>query len=226
MMDAVNPVAPAAAQAPATATPKATSKDYDTFLRMLTTQMKNQDPTAPMDATQFVSQIATFTQVEQLTQMNSRVEALGSLFAGSLARLDLGYVGMEVEAKVDAFKYDGRPVDFRYVTGGAETLEITVVDTAGNTVRTVNGDPDAGEHEFVWDGNDDGGFAVPEGQYRLVVLAKDAEGQPVQAVTSMRGLVEEVITEGGASILVYSNGTAVDSSMVVGARKAPLPAAA
>lgn len=223
MTDAVGPVAHAPAFAPAqtqVAGGQPTGKDYDMFLRLLTTQMKNQDPTAPMDATQFVSQIATFTQVEQLTQMNSRVEVLGSLFAGSLARLDLGYVGMEVEAKVSAFKFDGNPVDFRYVTNGADTVEISVVDALGNTVRTVEGDASAGEQAFSWDGLDDGGAVAPQGQYRLVVSAKDADGNALESVTSMRGIIEEVITEAGASILVYSNGTAVDSSMIVGAKKA------
>lgn len=226
MTDAISPVAPTAAQVQQTASASASSKDYNMFLRLLTTQMKNQDPTAPVDATEFVSQIATFTQVEQLTQINSGVSELSKLFTGSLARLDLGYVGMEVEAKVDVFKFDGNPVDFRYVTNGAETVEISVVDVTGNKIRTVDGDATSGEQKFVWDGLNDDGSIAPQGQYRLEVVAKDAAGKQLDAVTSMRGLVEEVVTEAGVSILVYTNGTAVDSSMVVGARKPMVTASA
>lgn len=207
----------------ATQASSANSRDSEMFLKLLTTQLRNQDPTNPADATEYVAQIATFTQVEQLVQMNSGMSALQALLSSALGRLDLSYVGREVEAKVSEFRFDGDSVSFTYASAGAAEVEIVVLDRTGTAVFSMEGDPEAGEHSFEWDGRGDDGTVLPAGSYRIEARAKDASGRFADAVVSIRGVVDEVITENGASLLVLGNGTTVDSSMVVAARN---PAAA
>jgi len=217
--------APTQEQARAAQASAANSKDSEMFLKLLTAQLKNQDPTNPADATEYVAQIATFTQVEQLVQMNAGIGGLKAMLSAALGRLDMSYVGREVEAKVGEFLFDGSDVPFTYVSAGATEVEISVVDQAGETVFTAEGDPASGEHSFVWDGRTDGGSAAPAGPYRIVVKARNAEGADVDSVVSIKGVVDEVITENGASLLVLKNGTAFDSSAVVGVRNALADAA-
>lgn len=195
------------------------------FLKLLTAQLRNQDPTNPADATEYISQIATFTQVEQLVQMNSGMAGLQALVSAALVRLDLSYVGREVEAKVSEFRFDGQAVPFAYVSSGASEVEIVVLGQDGEPVFTAEGDPASGEHSFEWDGRGDGGSVLPAGTYRIEVRAKDSQGESVDSVVSIKGVVDEVITENGASLLVLRNGTMIDSSMVVGVRNPLAPAA-
>jgi len=225
MTEAVTGVAGITEQArvQASSTASGMSEDYEMFLRILVTQMQNQDPLSPMDATEYVSQLATFSQVEQLTNANAKLDEMSSVLVGGMARLDLGYIGMDVEAKVSEFKADGKPIDFRYVTDGADSVEIVITDREGNVVRTVTGESGAGEQRFTWDSKDDSGSLVDEGSYRIEIKALDKDGKQVSSVISMTGLVSEVITENGLSVLVFENGTTVDSANVVAIKK-PLAA--
>lgn len=217
MTDTIAPLSSISNQATdvASATKNAHSKDYDMFLKMLVAQMKNQDPLSPMDPTEYVSQIATFTQVEQLTSMNTKMDGLYNSVGATLARMDMGYIGKEVESKLDVFSFKGGETEFRYVTAGSENVEIQILNVAGDVIRTENGVAGDGEHIFKWDGRDDSGAVVSEASYKIQLKAMDADGNDVPSLVSMRGIIDEVITENGVSILVYENGTSVDSSSVV-----------
>lgn len=197
----------------------AVSQDKDMFLKLMIAQIRNQDPLQPMDPTEYVSQLATFSQLEQQTETNKQLASIGGIVAAVMSRADLSYIGMDVEAKLDVFTFDGKQIDFRYVTAGADKVEIAIIDDKGQVVRTVEGENASGEQEFSWDGRGDDGQQVADGNYRISINAFDADGVPVQSVVSMRGIVKEVITENGVSVLVYENGTAVDSNTVVAARK-------
>jgi flagellar hook assembly protein FlgD len=130
---------------------------------------------------------------------------------------------MDVESKLDIFAYKGNSTDFRYVTSGSDKVEIVISNDKGETIRTVEGSAESGEQEFTWDGRDDNGELVANGNYKIAIKAVDANGSAVQSVVSMRGIIKEVITENGVSVLVYENGTAVDSDMVVATRKPLIP---
>lgn len=197
----------------------AVDKDKDMFLKLMIAQIRNQDPLQPMDPTQYVSQLATFSQLEQQTQGNKILGSINGLMSSAMSRADLSYIGMDVESKLDVFSFKGNPTDFRYVSVGADKVEIVITDDQGQVVRTVEGKKESGEQEFTWDGRGDDGQIVAAGNYKIKLNAVDGDNRPVQSVVSMRGVVKEVITENGVSVLVYENGTAVDSNMVVAARK-------
>jgi len=197
----------------------AIDKDKDMFLKLMIAQIRNQDPLQPMDPTQYVSQLATFSQLEQQTETNKQLASMSGVMSAVMSRADLSYIGMDVEAKLDVFAFKGNPTDFRYVTVASDKVEIVISNDKGEVVRTVEGSAENGEQEFTWDGRGDDGQLVANGNYKIKIKAVDGDGKDVQSVVSMRGVVKEVITENGVSVLVYENGTAVDSDMVVAARK-------
>jgi len=219
-MDAISQVPSITNQGSSTVTDNmADNKDKDMFLKLMIAQIRNQDPLQPMDPTEYVSQLATFSQLEQQTETNKQLSSMSGIMSSVMSRADLSYIGMDVEAKLDVFAFKGAPTDFRYVTVGADKVEIVVIDENGDAVRTVEGSNTSGEQEFTWDGRGDDGQIVANGNYKININAVDGDGAPVQSVVSMRGVVKEVITENGVSVLVYENGTAVDSNRVVAARR-------
>lgn len=217
-IDAISQISSITSQGAATSTSKV-DDDKNMFLKLMIAQIKNQDPLQPMDPTQYVSQLATFSQLEQQTETNKQLATVSSAVSAVMSRADLSYIGMDVESKLDIFAYKGNPTDFRYVTSGSDKVEIVITNEKGETVRTVEGSAESGEQEFTWDGRDDNGQLAANGNYKIAIKAVDGEGNAVQSVVSMRGIIKEVITENGVSVLVYENGTAVDSDMVVAARK-------
>ena len=103
--------------APASAAPAASSSvtpDYNAFLKLLIAQMKNQDPTKPIDATQYISQIASFSNVEQAMQTNAKLDALMTSFA--LAQAD-GVIGRTITSSDGSIS--GEVASVRIVSGGA-----------------------------------------------------------------------------------------------------------
>lgn len=222
--DAITQISSITSQGTAASTNTQVDDDKNMFLKLMIAQLKNQDPLEPVDPTQYVSQLATFSQLEQQTETNKQLATVSSSISAVMSRADLSYIGMDVEAKLDIFAYKGNPTDFRYVTSGSDKVEIVITNEKGETVRTVEGSVESGEQEFTWDGRGDNGQLVDNGNYKIAIKAVDADGNAVQSVVSMRGVIKEVITENGVSVLVYENGTAVDSDMVVAARKPLVPA--
>lgn len=221
--DPISQISSITSQGTAATTSTKVDDDKNMFLKLMIAQIKNQDPLQPMDPTQYVSQLATFSQLEQQTETNKQLATVSSAVSAVMSRADLSYIGMDVESKLDIFAYKGNSTDFRYVTSGSDKVEIVISNDKGEAIRTVEGSAESGEQEFTWDGRDDNGELVANGNYKIAIKAVDSSGSAVQSVVSMRGIIKEVITENGVSVLVYENGTAVDSDMVVAARKPLIP---
>uniref|UniRef100_UPI00356B0202 flagellar hook capping FlgD N-terminal domain-containing protein n=1 Tax=Actibacterium sp. TaxID=1872125 RepID=UPI00356B0202 len=159
---------PAATPTPAAApTQGVISTDFDTFLTMLTTQMKNQDPLNPMDSGDLAMQLATFSGVEQQVLTNDLLSSLGAQM-GTTAMADLaGWVGMEARVLAPA-QYEGQPVT---VLPKPDTLadkaELVVFDKTGAEVQritiAVSDDP------YQWSGYGPTGVPLPDGQYSFAV---------------------------------------------------------
>lgn len=170
------------------------SETYDSFLSLLTTQLKYQDPTSPMETNEFTNQLIGFSQVEQGIQTNERLDTLIGLqgsnqisFASSLSGK---YVELEGNAGTLA-QDDTLTFGYRLPTQAAETT-INIMNEAGVIVYSTSGKTDAGSHSLDWDGTrSDGGEAVP-GTYRIQVVATDAAEQPIQVTTSTEQLVTGV----------------------------------
>lgn len=224
-------IAPASAAtqtqpAPTAATPAKNAligSDFQTFLKMLTTQMKNQDPLNPIDSSDFAVQLATFSGVEQQVRGNQLLESLGAqLGAMGMAQLS-GWVGMEARA-VAPVAFEGTPI---LLSPEPEPL----ADRAVLVARNARGD-EVSRTDLVlpassveWAGVDSGGKALPEGPYAFEVESYKKESlisvTPVQTYSR----VTEARVEKGQTVLVLSGGAEVLATDITGLRAAAGPAA-
>ncbi|MEM7508257.1 MAG: flagellar hook capping FlgD N-terminal domain-containing protein [Pseudomonadota bacterium] len=214
-MDATNPTSAAGGITPALTAPRAgntseaattLAQDFDTFLTLLTAQLRNQDPLEPVDSTQFVDQLATFSGVEQQVQTNQQLGSiLESLGAGANSLAD--WVGHKVEAAA-AIRFDGAPVELTTKPlAEARQAALIVTDGTGKIVDTQLVDPAA--NRITWDGLDRDGDPLEPGLYNFEVQRSDGpESLPSDTpkgfaqVTEARLVNGEIrlILDGGAEI--------------------------
>lgn len=166
--------------------------NFDTFLKLLTTQLKQQDPLQPMDATAFTSQLVQFASVEQAIQTNSKLEALTKLTRTSGTAAALGLLGQEVTATTDqvglAAEGDAT-IHYRLPRPAAE-VQLSVLDSRGQVVRTATGTTAVGDHALTWDGLGSTGERLPAGPYTVKIVAKDADGAALTVEQFLSGRVQ------------------------------------
>jgi len=172
--------------------------DFDSFLQLLTTQLKNQDPLSPLDANQFTEQLVQFSAVEQAIKTNDALGQLLSVIRSDQIARSVDYIGAEVEAAGQTVQLgDGAPARVHYrLDQAAAHVQIEIYDGAGRLVATRLGDGGAGAHSVDWDGRGQSGAPLPAGLYRFDVTAADAAGQAVPVATTIRGLVDGVEIDG------------------------------
>lgn len=177
------------------------------FLKLLVTQVTNQDPTKPMDPTQSVAQLAQFSQVAATQQLQQSFDTLASNLTGDQFVRASSMVGHEVLVPSKAGKLQDGVLDGAVnVPSSGTYVNVQVKDPAGNVVRTIPlGQPDAGLTNFSWDGKSDDGKQLPDGTYQI-----SATSGGNAADTFYRGKVEGVGASG-------TNGTYVQVSGYGGA---------
>lgn len=224
-LDATTLAATASAAGVATPAPKATAEDalataagdFETFLALLTTQMRNQDPLKPLDSTEFVAQLAAFSAVEQQIRSNDRLDAIfGLLSDGGDAGL-AQWIGKEVQAAART-RFDGAPLSIETTPqAGADRAVLVVIDANGTEVARGDADPTA--TELSWSGATASGTA-PDGLYgfRIDYYKEDSllGGSP--------GLVRDRVTEirlgGDAPRLRLAGGDEIAVDAVLSVREA------
>jgi flagellar basal-body rod modification protein FlgD len=171
----------------------------DDFLKLLITQLNYQDPLNPIQSTEFASQLAQFSSVEQLFNINSNIlKNIDASYATNRSitnALVANLIGKKVTVYGDRLKLDsGKSVNFGYeLKGDAKSVEIKILDSSGNVVRTFKvGEKKAGRYDFVWDGKDDEGKLLPDGNYTVKIEAIDKDGKSVLVNTYVEGIVEGV----------------------------------
>lgn len=140
------------------------------FLSLLTQQMRNQDPTQPMDSSQMVSQLAQIAQVSATQSLQTSFDTLSTALQGNQLLQASDLVGRNVTVPSNAAKLESTAgVDGAInVSTGNQTASVQIVDTAGNVVRTIDlGKPEVGLADFHWDGKDENGQPLPAGTYGL-----------------------------------------------------------
>jgi flagellar basal-body rod modification protein FlgD len=184
------------------------------FLNLLTTQLKYQDPLKPMDNTQFVSQLAQFSQLEQLTSLNTTMTTMGSNFSTLNNNQVVNLIGKNVIAQGGTVSLNGgtAPSFYYHLNGNASAVTISVSDSTGNLIRTINmGSQASGNQTAIWDGLNDSGVAVPQGNYQYSVSAKDTTGNAVSSTTYTQGTVTGISYNNGAAYLIV-NGSMTPAS--------------
>lgn len=175
---------------------------YETFLGLLTAQIRNQDPLSPMDSTEWTNQLVQYTSVEQQLKSNEYLATIASQGANSLNAV-VGFIGKSVTADIDAQTFKDEPLEWKYALGTeAETVELKITNKDGTVIWSGEGDgKSTGENTFVWDGKDSSGKTVRAGDYTLQVTAKTAGGASIQSAVYMKGVVEAAEFINGESVL-------------------------
>lgn len=178
--------------------------DYTTFLKLLTTQLQNQDPTNPMDSAQFTQQLVQYSQVEQQIKSNQKLDKLISNQNSAGVGSSLGYLGKTIEMDGSAFTYDNNGASFNYtLSNNASAVTVKIYDESGTLVRTQAGASGTlGKHTVLWDGKDDAGKELSKGLYTVEVSATDAAGNAVSTKVSTNGKVDGVEKDSSGAIVL------------------------
>jgi flagellar basal-body rod modification protein FlgD len=192
--------------------------DFQTFLRMLTTQMQNQDPLNPMEATDFAVQLATFAGVEQQTRSNQLLESMAARMGQSSVAELAGWIGMEARVP-GPVRFEGAPVTLdAEVPAGAEATVLVVRDSSGREVAREPFPTGAGQVE--WAGTGAGGRPLAAGTYDLTVEGFSAGRLVATApVRSYAAITEARLTADGAVEVVLTGGRLVDAASVTALRR-------
>ena len=182
------------------------AESFDTFLTLLTTQLKHQDPLEPTKSDEFVAQLVQFSQVEQAIASNKSLEKLLGLQATNQAAAAIGYMGHTVEAVGNIAPLQDGKAKFGYALDQKASGSVIVIsDIDGKVVRTESGNTETGKHSFVWDGLDDNGQPVPEGRYKVAVNAFDEDKDKIEVPTSVYGKVTGVASGKDGALLSLGN---------------------
>jgi len=173
--------------------------DQIDFLQMLMAQLRAQDPMNPLQGHEYAAQLAQFSSVQQLEAIQGSLEEsinMNMMMTQSInGNLAAALVGKTVRAQNNSVSLaSGGDADLRYTLSGSATdIEVSVLDSEGNVVRTLTGNShEAGDAATYWDGRDDNGNRVPAGNYTFEVSAKNDSGDTINATTYVEGIVSAV----------------------------------
>ncbi len=173
------------------------------FLTLLVAQLENQDPMNPQDGTDFTAQLAEYSQLEQLMNLNDSMEGLSSALQTSSESDGVDYIGKSVTGYIDSMEVSEGTVTsgFYNLTVAADVM-VDVYDADGNKVhRLYLGQESPGGQLVTWDGTDANGDSVPDGTYTYVVQADSGSGYE-KVDTSVTGIVDGVTYNNGTPYLV------------------------
>lgn len=189
--------------------------DYSMFLKLLTTQMQNQDPLDPMKTSEYTQQLVQYSQVEQaiqqtgalqniLTQLSSQQMSQASSFIGREARFDSPVAGLGTGPAIWTYQVEGTPAS---ITG-------TIKNAAGKVVKTMALDP-AAQGRFEWDGTVADGRRAADGAYTLSLSATSANGGGLDSSISSVARVTDVVSS-GTDVMLGVNGIRMPLSSLAG----------
>jgi flagellar basal-body rod modification protein FlgD len=193
------PTTPTGSSAPSSSVPNVPQTDdqmiasnFTTFLQLLTTQLKNQDPTNPLDTNQFTQQLVEFAQVEQQMKSNSQLDTLIAVEKSAQSTVALAYVGQTVVVDGATTQLDANGATWSLTTTKPVTSTVVITDSTGQTAYTGTFALNAGTQNFTWDGKGNDGRTWPPGSYTLSATSKDASGQSVGVSTEIQAPVDSV----------------------------------
>ncbi|MFZ9887239.1 MAG: flagellar hook assembly protein FlgD [Myxococcota bacterium] len=194
----------------------------DEFVKLLLTQLSNQDPTSPQDSTAFVAQLAQFANIELAQQQAALLESMlvaqtasNQLSVTSLVGKDVSVISDSVELK------DGVAEELiAKLEGPAGEVKAVIKDEKGNVVRTVSlGAHPEGEVPFTWDGRGDDGQPLPDGKYSVEVVAAATDGSAIDVTVRQQTRVTGVSFDAGLPRLELANGDSIVLADVVEVRE-------
>jgi len=177
----------------ATATATAGIADnFNTFLSLLTTQLKNQNPLDPLNTNQFTQQLVQFAQVEQQIKSNDQLKSLVALQQTAETTQALGYVGKNVVVDGTTTALADGKATWNLTTTKPATGTLSITNSDGQLVYRRNVSLNSGAQTFTWDGHNTNGVVQPDGNYTIDIVATDANKQAVAVSTQSQGTVDSV----------------------------------
>jgi len=194
------------------------------FLTLLVAQLQNQDPLNPDDATEFTSQLAEFSSLEQLQNLNKSMDTLANTQLQSDKFATMGLIGQEVVYADSTFTLGAAPVKIGYqLDGTASSVTMTIQDETGSTVATLHPtEMRKGDHFLEWDGLDEEGNNLPAGKYNIVLQASAAGENSTIAISP---LVQSEVTgvdfrgESGEAMIHTLAGAEISAGLIIAVYK-------
>tara|TARA_R110002073_G_scaffold184636_6_gene343061 strand:+ start:774 stop:1442 length:669 start_codon:yes stop_codon:yes gene_type:complete len=182
------------------------AENFEMFLTLLTEQMKNQDPLNPLDSTEFVNQLVSFSGVEQQISANQHLESLLLVQSAAAQGAAVGFIGREATIATPQAVLEGGEANWSYVVPeDVDSVSMLVKNANGDIIGRFDGTASAGSHEFAWDGNNLNGTAQEDGIYTLEITATRPDGSNANVeilstsrVTGVDLSGSEVVIEMGA----------------------------
>lgn len=188
---------------------RSVSLGKEDFLKLLVAQLANQDPLNPMDNTELTAQLAQFSSLEQLFDINSNMKQFQSLQESLNETQTLGYLGREVIAEGDTLSLANGAAEVNYsLMNNSSDVRMGIYNAAGDLVKSASlGALSAGDQAYLWDGRDMNGIPMPDGLYTFELAASGDDGF-VEAVGYITGMVDSIRYESGTPLL-YVNGVQI-----------------
>jgi flagellar basal-body rod modification protein FlgD len=203
----INAVTTTDTTAAAAAMKKETGLNKDDFLKLLVTQLKNQDPLNPQDSSAFVAQLAQLTQVEQTYNINTNLQGLLSSQNNAGTLSSVSFIGKVITAQGSQVSLtSGSPSTLGFTLPSAATqVSLQINDSNGKTVKTLTqGATSAGTNSMAWDGLNTAKQTLPSGTYSFSVSAVDANGQKIAGTPMVQGKVTGVKLDGTTPLLTVN----------------------
>jgi flagellar basal-body rod modification protein FlgD len=176
--------------------------NFNTFLTLLTTQLRHQDPLNPLESNEFTQQLVQFSGVEQSIQTNRQLESLLAVASATSSSQAVSYIGKEVDAVSNVAELkDGEASWIFGLAEKAETATLNILDANGATVYTKEISGATGAQDFVWDGKNNEGVDQPDGFYIIDIEATNEDGEQVQYSSRITGTVTGVDFSGNIPLI-------------------------
>ncbi len=184
------------------------ASNFETFLTLLTSQLKNQDPLSPVDSNQFTAQLTQMAGVEQQLLTNDLLKGMLEAQGGGSLASAAANIGKDATAAWSATKFTDGEATWSYeLASNAASATLQVVDGSGKVVWSGDApDRTTGVHDFTWDGKATTGNDGQDGQvYSLRIVAKDAAGKAVGSQVLTRGRITGAEMYDGVPYLTVGN---------------------
>lgn len=196
------------------AVPGATGKSVlgkDDFMQLMIAQLKNQDPMSPMEGAQYAAQLAQFSSLEQLMNINSSIQSsVGAnlqLTSSISNTMTAALIGKEAKLNGNKLTYTGSETTTQFgysLPQDANSVTVKILDKNGNVIKSyTDAEKTSGEHKLSWDFTDDNGNKVNSGDYTFSVEAKTANGDPITASMFRVGIINAIrFTDKGTKLVI------------------------
>jgi flagellar basal-body rod modification protein FlgD len=210
---ASNPSSASAASSSGPSALGSLTANYQTFLTMLTTQLKNQDPTSPMDSSQFTTELVQFSGVEQQINTNTNLSQLIQLTQGATVLQSSQILGKKVEATSDHLPLQQGQAAVNFTSTSAQPVAVSVYDSAGHALYNTTVAAKQGANTVSWNGQNGSGLTQPDGSYGVTVSSVAPDGSLTAMPFTVVGTATSV-QEQGSSVLVQLGAVPVNMTAV------------